>query len=73
MTSKKADLQKKKQVADVKMTRKQAAEYIESTYGTLSTWATKGKHEHLKPFKQNGIVYYWKSNLDYHLDLQLKK
>lgn len=68
-TEEKKNLAKKE---DVKMNRHQSAVYINSTYGTMSVWACKGIHEHLKPFKEDGNVYYWKSNLDHHLDLKLK-
>ncbi|MBO9565740.1 MAG: hypothetical protein J7621_23390 [Niastella sp.] len=56
---------------DVKMDRHQSAAYINSTYGTMSVWACKGIHSHLKPFKENGKVYYWQSNLDFHLRQEL--
>jgi hypothetical protein len=57
---------------DVKLHRHEAAAYIKSTYGTMSVWFSIGRHKHLQPFKENGKVYYWKSNLDYHKELDLK-
>jgi len=56
---------------DVKMTRLEAAKYIDSTYGTLSVWASQNDKYDLKPFKEKGIVFYWKSSLDRYLDRQL--
>lgn len=56
---------------DVKMDRHQSAEYINSTYGTMSVWAASNDRHDLKPFKENGRVYYWKSSLDRYLDRQL--
>jgi hypothetical protein len=60
-----------KKKPDVKMTRLEAAEHIDSTYGTLSVWASLNDRHDLKPFKENGKVYYWKSNLDRYLDREL--
>jgi hypothetical protein len=56
---------------DVKMTRLEAAKHIDSTYGTLSVWTSLNDRHDLKPFKEKGQVYYWKSNLDRYLDRQL--
>jgi hypothetical protein len=53
---------KLKSKSDKKLNRKEAAFYIDRTYGTLAVWACKKRY--LKPFKEGGKVYYWQSDLD---------
>jgi hypothetical protein len=60
-------------IEDIQMNTQESADHIDSTVGTMEVWRSIGRHPHLKPFKENGRVYYWKSNLDYHLDLPLMK
>ncbi|THU41858.1 hypothetical protein FAM09_07090 [Niastella caeni] len=61
-------------IEDIQMNTQESADHIDSTVGTLEVWRSIGRHPHLKSFKEkDGRVYYWKSNLDYHLDLPLMK
>lgn len=57
---------------DQLMKRQEAADYIGSTYGTLSTWAST-KAVDLKPIKIGRYVRYRKSVLDEWLASGLEK
>jgi len=57
---------------DKLLKRIEAADYINSTYGTLSTWACT-KAVDLKPIKIGRYVRYRKSILDAWLDSGLEK
>lgn len=51
---------------DKKLTRKEAAKYIDRSYGTLAVWSCKKRH--LNPFKEGGDAYYWQSDLDRYIE-----
>lgn len=57
---------------DPLLKRKEAADYINSTYGTLSTWHSTKAHD-LKPIKKGRYIRYRKSVLDKWLAGTLEK
>lgn len=53
------------------LTRKQAAEYLNISPGTLAVWDSTKRYD-LKPIKIGSLVRYRKSDLDKYLDEKMK-